>query len=285
MVSWSYGDGKRVNDTSAWVGKQIRAAREQLGLHQNDLARRLSRTQTAVSYWESGKRAPGLDDLLELSDALQQDVSYFIPHGNRKPIRTILRATTSQLDHEELYEVLQDMVNEAEAKPFPRREIEILSVRPTHAAQELLTSEQVQEPPIDVERIASRCGVQVVKRHFDDDLSGLLIALDEGAVIGVNDKQHEHRQRFTIGHELGHYLLNHHDRFHIDLGPNAEHGDPPGYDWQSERAANQFSANLLMPSALVHEAYAENDSTVQLAHCFKVSELAMGYRLIELGLR
>ena len=25
----------------------------------------------------------------------------------------------------------------------------------------------------------------------------------------------------------GHYLLNHHDRFHIDLGPNAEHGAIP----------------------------------------------------------
>jgi Zn-dependent peptidase ImmA (M78 family) len=51
------------------------------------------------------------------------------------------------------------------------------------------------------------------------------------------------------------------------------------------RAANQFSANLLMPSALVHEAYAENDSTTQLAQRFEVSELAMGYRLIDLGLR
>lgn len=274
-----------MNDTSTWVGKRIRAAREQLGLHQSDLARLLDRTQTAVSYWESGKRAPGLDDLLELSDALQQDVSYFIPRVNRQPIRTILRAKTAQLDHAELYEVLQDMVDEAEAMPFPRREIEVSSTRPARAAQELLTWENVQEPPIDVERIAHRCGAQVVKRRFDDDLSGLLIALDEGAVIGANDTQHEHRQRFTIGHELGHYLLNHHDRFHIDLGPNAEHGDPPGYDWQSERAANQFAANLLMPSTLVHEAYAEDDSTVQLAHRFKVSELAMGYRLIELGLR
>jgi IrrE N-terminal-like domain len=50
-----------------------------------------------------------------------------------------------------------------------------------------------------------------------------------------NDAQSEYRQRFTIGHELGHYLLYHHEHFHIDLGPNVQHGDPPGYDWQSER--------------------------------------------------
>jgi hypothetical protein len=59
------------------------------------------------------------------------------------------------------------------------------------------------------------------------------LILDEGAVIGVNDVQSEYRQRFTIGHELGHYLLDHHERFHIDLGPHVQHGDPPGYDWQS----------------------------------------------------
>jgi Zn-dependent peptidase ImmA (M78 family) len=36
--------------------------------------------------------------------------------------------------------------------------------------------------------------------------------------MGVNDVQSEYRQRFTIGHELGHYLLYHHEHFHIDLG-------------------------------------------------------------------
>lgn len=274
-----------MNDTSAWVGRQIRTAREHLGLHQSDLARLLDRTQTAVSYWESGKRVPGLDDLLGLSDALQQDVSYFIPRVDRKPIRAILRAKTAQLEHQELDEILQEMVDEAESMPLPRRDIEVSSTRPAHAAQELLAHEQVQEPPIDVERVANRCGVRIVRKRFDDALSGLVIALDEGAVIGVNSDQLEPRQRFTICHELGHYLLDHHDRFHIDLGPNAEHGDPPGYDWQSERAANQFAANLLMPSALVQEAYTEDSSTTRLARRFEVSDLAMSYRLIELGLR
>ena len=274
-----------MNDASAWLGKQIRIAREQQGLQQSELAHRLNKTQTAISYWESGKRTPSLNDLLELSDALQQDVSYFFRPVERQPIRAVLRATTAQLEHRELDRVLQELVDEAESMPLPRREIKVSTSRPTRAAQELLMLEHTQEPPIDVERIAGRCGVRIVKRQLDDALSGLLLVLDEVAVIGVNDTQHKYRQRFTIGHELGHYLLDHHDRFHIDIGPNVEHGDPPGYDWQSERAANQFAANLLMPSALVHETYTENDSTTQLAQRFEVSELAMGYRLIELGLR
>lgn len=274
-----------MNDASAWIGKQIRIAREQLGLQQSELAHRLNKTQTAISYWESGKRTPSLNDLFELSDALQQDASYFFRPVERQPIRAVLRATTTQLEHHELDRILQELVDEAESMPLPQREIRISATRPARAAHELLTLHDTQEPPIDVDRIAGRCGVRIIKRRLDDALSGLLLILDEGAVIGVNNAQHEYRQRFTIGHELGHYVLDHHDRFHIDLGPNVQHGDPPGYDWQSERAANQFAANLLMPSGLVHAAHTTNISTPQLAHRFEVSELAMGYRLIELGLR
>jgi Zn-dependent peptidase ImmA (M78 family)/DNA-binding XRE family transcriptional regulator len=272
-------------DTTTWVGRQIRAARERLGLSQEDLARRLNRTQTAVSYWESGKRAPGLDDLVDLADVLQQDVSFFLPQSARPPIRAVLRAATTQLADKQLWKALQALVDEAESMPAPPRELEIAATRPTRAAQELLVQADVEGPPVDVEAIARRCGARVVRRTFEDALSGLVIDLDDGALIGVNVQQHEYRQRFTIAHELGHYLLGHHDRFHIDLGANAEDGHPPGYDWQSERSANDFAAELLMPAGFVHEAFATDESPARLARKFKVSELAMGYRLVNLGLR
>ncbi|HTU78400.1 MAG TPA: ImmA/IrrE family metallo-endopeptidase [Solirubrobacteraceae bacterium] len=73
----------------------------------------------------------------------------------------------------------------------------------------------------------------------------------DGAVIGINADHPETRQRFTMAHELGHYLLRHHeraeayeDRFHLDLAENT----PPGFDWRAERAANDFAADLLMPA-------------------------------------
>lgn len=273
-------------DTTIWVARRIREARDRLGWSQSELASRLNRTQTAISYWEAGKRSPGLDDLIELADALQHDVSFFLPEASdRPPIRAVLRATAERLDRSDLDQTLQALLDEAEATSVPDREFQITSTRAAASAGELLTKAQVVAPPVDVDDLAKRCGARIVRRRFDDALSGLVIELDDGAVIGVNDLQSVARQRFTISHELGHYLLDHHDRFHIDLGPSAEHGTPPGYDWRSERAANDFAAELLMPAAMVHQAFDEQLSVKELAETFAVSELAMGYRLANLNLR
>ena len=138
---------------------------------------------------------------------------------------------------------------------------------------------------MDVEQLARDCGLHVIATRFDDALSGVLVALDDGSVIGVNAGHSRRRQRFSIGHELGDHLLDHHDRFHIDLGPDTTYGTPPGYDWQSERAANDFAAELLMPTRLVEEAFGQTPSAPALAARFDVSELAMSYRLQNLGLR
>ena len=57
------------------------------------------------------------------------------------------------------------------------------------------------------------------------------------------------------------------------------------YDWRDERATNQFAAELLMPTALVVQAAREISAVQELASLFEVSREAMGFRLINLGLR
>ena len=82
--------------------------------------------------------------------------------------------------------------------------------------------------------------------------------------------------------KLGHHLLRHADGFHLDLGgdlaPNVT-GGHPGYDWRSERAANEFAANLLMPASMVKKAVASTTNVATLASRFGVSPAAMGFRL------
>ncbi|HET7425526.1 MAG TPA: ImmA/IrrE family metallo-endopeptidase [Gemmatimonadales bacterium] len=275
-----------VTDTTAWVARKIKDAREEAGLSQAQLARRLGRTQTAISYWEAGKRAPGLDDLVELSGVLQRDIAYFLPgREETTPIRAILRATAERLDHQDLDRALQHLVDQAEALPQPAATVEISATQPARAARELLEHHPGPMPPVDVEELAHLCGLHVITAQFDDALSGVLVALEDGAVIGVNARHSPRRQRFSISHELGHFVLDHHDRFHIDLGPDTAYGTPPGYDWRSERAANDFAAELLMPTRIVEEAFTELPSPSALAERFDVSELAMSYRLQNLGLR
>lgn len=266
------------SDTNAWIARRIREARSERGWSQEQLAQRLRRTQTAVSYWESGKRSPGLDDLMDVAEALGRPVDYFIP---AEPIRALLRATADRLASDELREILDDLVDTAETSARPSRKFVVGGTTPQRAADELLQQGGVAKPPVPIERLARGCGVLVIERPLPDALSGLVFEIDDHAVIGVNSEHHEHRRRFTIGHELGHYLLAHHDRFHLDI----EAGHVSTYDWASERAANDFAAEILMPHEMVIRAFSKTPSAAALAHRFNVSELAMGYRLVHLGLR
>ena len=274
------------SDTAAWVAERIRDARSSRGWTQGELATRLGITQTAISYWESGRRVPGIDDLLNLSAVLERDVRFFLPDERSRPtVRAVLRATTDRLDRGDLYDALRPLLDEMESMaPLPM-EIHVLATRPVAAAKEMLDQAGVTSTPVDVVDLARRSGVRVVRGRFDDALSGLIMEFAGGAAIAVNSEHSGARQRFTIGHELGHWVLAHHDVFHIDLGPSAEHGTPPGYDWRHERAANDFAAELLMPAVLVHEAFTRTTSVAELAREFDVSQLAMGYRLANLGLR
>lgn len=59
------------HEIAAAIGARIRAARERRGWSQAELATRVYRTQTAVSYWESGSRLMGVDDLIRVAAALE----------------------------------------------------------------------------------------------------------------------------------------------------------------------------------------------------------------------
>jgi hypothetical protein len=150
-----------------------------------------------------------------------------------------------------------------------------------HAANELIEAALIDGPPVDVHRLAAICGILVLTRKFPDVLSGLILELDHGAIVGINSRHASVRQRFSVGHELGHHLLRHADRFHIDVSDGAS----PDHDYASERAANEFAAELLMPRRFVARAFHENPNPSSLADLFEVSAIAMGYRLVNLGLR
>lgn len=248
----------------------------------------IGKTPTAVSYWESGKRLPGIDDLYEVAGALGRDLADLLPPRAeaRKPIAAILRAVSEQMDSTELSRSIDGFLTKAQRVVPPPRRISVHQRTPLRVAQELLAKAGVTKLPVPVEHLAGLCGARVIGHSFQDALEGLLVELDGGPVIGFNSRtRHEGRRRFTVAHELGHLVMRHHERFHIDLGTTAADGHPPDYDWLSEREANDFAANLLMPDGEVRRLYKPSKSVGGLADEFNVSAQAMSYRLINLGLR
>lgn len=100
--------------------------------------------------------------------------------------------------------------------------------------------------------------------------------------IAVNSKHHPNRQRFSMAHEYAHYLLH---RGKIDTMPEGErilhrNGGRNSIEYQ----ANTFAAELLMPEALVRQAFRQSSGNLtKMASVLKVSKESLKYRLSDLG--
>lgn len=117
--------------------------------------------------------------------------------------------------------------------------------------------------------------------HHDLDLpvSGTTHWLNGRWIITVNASEPLARQRFTLAHELKHVI----DHRHRDLLYAALPGC--SVDLQTEQAADNFAACLLMPKRWVKKAWGEGHQRVSdLSELFDVSPQAMRLRLQNLGL-
>jgi transcriptional regulator with XRE-family HTH domain len=268
------------------VGARIRELRLRSELSQRELGERLDRKQGTISSWESGQREPGLEDLVSLSRVLDVPVGeLFAGAVSKGGGGLVLRAQIKELVREELIADVEAFAAAAEVKRSPRPVFEVRASDAVAAAGELLAAAGVSKPPVPLSRLVRGCGVRLLGWEFDPNVSGMLLDLDTGAVIGFNASHTEGRRRFSVAHELGHFVLGHRKTVHVDLAiATSSHGEPPGYDWQDEQGANAFAAELLMPADLVRAAAVERPNRHRLARTFRVSDEAMGFRLVGLGL-
>jgi Zn-dependent peptidase ImmA (M78 family) len=139
----------------------------------------------------------------------------------------------------------------------------------------------------DLVSIAGKIGLRI-KEVEADGFDGTLVRALEGpkGIIGVNLRIREHtRKRFTIGHEIGHYLIPHHRRLENVCGAECIERWHSGVA-QAEREANQFSAELLLPRKLVARRLGLRDPSLhrisQVANEFSTSLTATIYRFLEL---
>jgi Zn-dependent peptidase ImmA (M78 family) len=154
-------------------------------------------------------------------------------------------------------------------------------------------------------------------------LAGFLYAVGEDASLFVEERDPVVRRRFSVAHELGHYLLHFRPLLArlsarvgapveaMDALPKADDESEPDAQPegqmvlplyleeaqtlpslpQMEQEANRFAAELLMPEVVVRElaaryvSYFRDDDLVwRMANDLLVSRAAIRWRLRELGL-
>lgn len=139
--------------------------------------------------------------------------------------------------------------------------------------------------PVPVVGIATRLGMDVVSdADYQHDKDGH-IEIDEhnNATIVVNNEKPPNRKRFTIAHEIAHFIF---DKDYlqkhkiIDRDGNASDASYR----EIEQRANKFASILLMPEEQFIEQWLALRSLEKAANYFRVSQESAKYRAIHLGL-
>jgi hypothetical protein len=154
-------------------------------------------------------------------------------------------------------------------------------------AYEVISRHQV-EPPVDVKAIAEALGIKVWEGRWPENISGKLIpdpvnGGNAGYSIIVNGDEGFTRKRFTIAHELAHFIL-HRNQIEAGIIDNVLYRS--GLSNLQERQANRLAADILMPRHLVARILEKhkNHAIEVLANFFMVSPAAMTIRLNQLRL-
>lgn len=145
-----------------------------------------------------------------------------------------------------------------------------------------IVREFTRSAPVAVGALAKALGLRVVVATMPLSISGMIKPSEEDDhfVIKVNRFESKARQRFTIAHEIAHYLLH---KSSIQKGVVDSVLYRSKLSSRTEAEANRLAADILMPRDLVNKAVAEvpsyvDDIDAYLAEKFNVSRSAMDIR-------
>lgn len=162
-----------------------------------------------------------------------------------------------------------------------------MAVQMDQSPIEILNASRPAVAPVDVNELARKLGLRVHHTlSLPETVSGAIKreqARGEEPIfrIFVNANDHRRRQRFTLAHEIAHYVL-HRDMIGDGITDDAMYRSSLGDDY--ERQANRMAASILMPAQLVRQYYRGGMiSLAPLAEMFDVSSDAIRIRLKELG--
>jgi len=166
-------------------------------------------------------------------------------------------------------------------------------------AENVLRESGAYRIPVPVDVVANHLKLTLQESIMREKISGLLVVENKRGAVSYNAAHAQVRQRFTIAHEIGHYILHvlpkpTLSRLFIDrYVAYRSHEETSNGDTneREEIEANVFGAALLMPAELVREEIRrkgfdldDEEDIDALAKRFSVSPSAMSYRLVNLGL-
>jgi len=211
----------------------------------------------------------GYASIREASDRIAKDVASEVAKKTATEVRLVLqkRYSPNRVAKQAVMNMRTQLAERTDSYLTP---VEVISAHQKTA-------------PVDVHAIAHALGIEVaVDRLLPDDISGKIEAIGSSGKYRatVNGKHSETRQRFTIAHEIAHYVL-HRSLIGDGIVDDAMYRSKQGSE--IERQANSYAATILMPAPLVREMYrAGVKSYPKMAALFDVSPEVARIRMKEL---
>ena len=151
--------------------------------------------------------------------------------------------------------------------------------RPVEGPLQVIARHHADAPPVDLDKIAHELGLKIYAEQLEDGVFGKLVRdsnVPSGFSIHVNAYDSPARKRFTIAHEISHYIL-HKDLINVEIVDMTMYRSMLSSEYETQ--ANRLAAEILMPANLVKREFANDQDVTSLARKFDVSLAAMEIRL------
>lgn len=149
-------------------------------------------------------------------------------------------------------------------------------------AQSLLKQARITQAPVDVNKIAALLGFTVIPYPFPNKRKGMVYVDGVVKAIGVNSSHPIYLQRYTVAHELGHFVNGHEHYENAFIEDDTRYYN---HQFQQEREADLFASELLLPKDfLIQDLARLGLDETSLVDLYLVSKAALWIRLNTLRL-
>ena len=139
----------------------------------------------------------------------------------------------------------------------------------------LLREFRIKKAPVDIVFVALGLGFEVIYAELDDSMGGHLNIEGGKKNIIINKTHPLTKQRFSISHEIGHFVNGHFLKSNYSMDTSFDYKNP---QHQQEKEADLFASEILMPKHfLTRDAF--SNTRDNLSKLYQVSQEAMNIRL------
>jgi len=272
-------------------GAELRLARIFNGLALEEVAERVEKTRQYVHKLETGQATPTEQLLVHLASVLQVEPTFFARSQTlmigedqfhfRKLFTTRAMVKQVAMARGELIGRLVTYLDHELRLP----EIRILEVAGAHTSEDIERAAELCRrewelglgPIANMNRLAEHIGAVVTSfQSVSKEIDALSVAVKRPIIVRNEAKESVCRQRFDIGHELGHFVL---------------HAGQTTGDRVTESQANRFASALLIPRTMMAKLFPRPRGSRldwvglrEFKLTWKVSKAAILYRARQLEL-